>query len=512
MEEAGQPPAVEGSIGQRMAKGALWMVFARAIDRSIGLASTVILARLLVPEDFGLIAMATALLALLELFGTFGVDMALIQNASATRRHLDTAWTFNVIQGAAIGLALLALAVPAVHFYNEPRLQAVIMCLAAASLIQGFENIGTVMFRKELRFRQEFKLLFSKRLVVFLVTISLAFALRSYWALVAGMLMGRLASVGLSYWMQGYRPRFSLAARGELFHFGKWLVVGNSLYFVSSRCADFVIGKVSGAHALGLFNLSYEISNLPTSDLIAPINRAIFPGYAQKAADLGVLRDTYLQVIGVIALLAVPAGVGIAAVAEILVPVVLGPNWVEAVPAMTALSFYGVLLALKSNNHYIYLALGKSRIPALLGLLQLIILLPLVVVGSARGGAMGAALAYLAAQLLFSPISVGVLRHVLRLRVAQLAAVFYRPLIAAAAMYVGTRLAVIAFEGTPQHSSALILPLLMCVSCGVALYGAVLLLLWWVAGRPASAERRMLEFVGPKVSDFLRRMAPGSAH
>jgi lipopolysaccharide exporter len=472
---AGQAPTLEGSIGQRMARGALWMVLARAIDRSIGLASTVILARLLVPEDFGLIAMATALLALLELFGTLGVDMALIQNASATRRHLDTAWTFNIIQGA-----------------------AVIMCLAVASFIQGFENIGTIMFRKELRFQQEFKLLFCKRLAAFVVTISLAFALRNYWALLGGMIMGRLASVGLSYALQSYRPRLSLAARSELFHFGKWLLVGNTLYFVTTRCADFVIGKISGAHALGLFNLSYEISNLPTSDLIAPINRATFPGYAQKAADLEALRDTYLQVVGLVALLAVPAGVGIAAVAEILVPVVLGPNWVEAVPAITALSFYGLLLALKSNNHYVYLALGKSRIPALLALLQLIILLPLVVVGSARGGANGAALAYLAAQLLFSPISIGVIRHVLRLRVAQLAAVFYRPLIAAAAMYVGTRLLVVAFEGTPQHSAALVLPLLTCVACGVALYAAALLLLWWVAGKPASAERRMLEFVGSK--------------
>jgi lipopolysaccharide exporter len=507
---AGQAPAVEASIGQRMAKGAFWMVLARALDRSIGLASTIILARLLVPEDFGLVAMATALLALLEVFGAFGVDMALIQNTSATDRHLDTAWTFNVIQGAAFGLALLALAGPAADFYSEPRLQAIILCLAAGSLIQGFENIGTVMFRKELRFQQEFTLLFCRRLAGFLVTIPVAFVLRSYWALVAGMLMGRVAAVALSYALHEYRPRFSFAALRELLHFGKWLVVSNTLYFITSRCADFVIGKTSGAHALGLFNLSYEISNLPTSDLIAPINRAIFPGYAQKANQLDALRDTYLQVIGVVALLAVPAGVGIAAVAEILVPVVLGPKWVEAVPAMTALSFFGVLLALKTNNHYVYLALGKSRIPALLALLQLVILLPLVVVGSMRGGAHGAAIAYLAAQLLFTPISVGMIRHVLKLRVGQLAAVFYRPLIAAAAMYVGTRFAVVAFEDAPRYGASLIVPLLICVSCGVALYAVGVLLLWWVAGRPASAESRTLEFARAKARGSFHNIFPGS--
>ncbi len=486
------------------------MVIARVTDRTIGLVSVVILARLLVPADFGLVAMATALLSLLELLSTFGVDMALIQNTSASRRHFDTAWTFNVIMGAAIGLALLTIAAPAAQFYDEPRLQTIIIFLAAAAFIQGFENIGTVLFRKEFRFQQDFKFLFTKRLTVFIVTISLALTLRNYWALVTGILVGRLATLVLSYWLHDYRPRFSLAARGELFHFGKWLVVGNMLYFASSRCADFVIGKISGAHALGLFNLSYEISNLPTSDLIAPINRAIFPGYAQKAADLGMLRQTYLEVIGIIALLAVPAGVGIAAVAELLVPVVMGLNWVEAIPAMTALSFYGVLLALKSNNHYIYLALGKPRITTFLGLLQMIILLPLVVVGSVRGGAFGASLGYLVAQLLFSPISVAVLRHVLGLRVAQLAAVFYRPAIAAATMYVGVRLLASAFEGTLKYGAALILPLLFCVLCGIGLYAAILLLLWLIAGRPDSAERKILEFVRSKVSGYLRRKAPAS--
>ncbi len=337
------------------------MVLARILDRTIGLASTVILARLLVPADFGLVAMATALLALLELLGMFGVDMALIQNATATRRHFDTAWTFNVILGLVIAIALLALAVPAAHFYNEPRLQPIIICLAAAAVLQGFENIGVVAFRKELRFDKEFKLLLSKKLAMFMVTIPLAFLLRNYWALVAGTVVGRVVSVALTYWLQEYRPRFSLAARGELFQFGKWMMISGVLNFTSNRAADFLIGKLSGPRALGLFSLSYEISNLPTSDLIAPINRAIFPGYAQKAVDLGALRRMYLEVIGLIALLAVPAGVGIAAVAELMVPVVLGPKWVDAVPAMTALSFYGVLLALKSNNHYVYLALGRPR-------------------------------------------------------------------------------------------------------------------------------------------------------
>src|SRR5262245_61096532 len=228
----GKPPIAAGEVERRMAKGALWMVLARTTDRSMGLVSTAILARLLVADDFGLVAMATAVLALLELIASFGFDVALIQNTNASRQQYDTAWTFNVFLGASIGLLLLLLAVPAAHFYNEPRLTGILSCLALAAAVQGFENFGVVAFRKALNFNNDFALLFSKRLATFSVTIPIAFALRNYWALVAGILVGRIASVGLTYWLHPYRPRFSLAGGSALLHFGKWLVVGNVYYFV----------------------------------------------------------------------------------------------------------------------------------------------------------------------------------------------------------------------------------------------------------------------------------------
>lgn len=504
-------PHPAGTTGERMAKGAMWMILARILDRSLGLVSTVILARLLLPADFGLVAMATAVVAMLELLGAFGFDVALIQNPSAGRREYDTAWTFNIMLGAGIALALLAVAEPAARFYGDPRLLPVIACLAGAAFIQGFENVGTVAFRKKLHFQKEFKLLFAKRLATFAVTIPLAFALQSYWALVAGIVVGRVASVILTYLVQDYRPRLSLAAPGALFHFGKWLVLNNLLQFVSTRAADVLVGKVAGPRELGLFNVSYEISNLPTSELIAPINRAIYPGYALNAVDAPSLKRSYLDVMSLIAGLAIPAGVGIAAVADVLVPLALGPNWVDATPAIVALSFYGILLALKSNNHYVYLAMGRPRIATLLGCIQIVILLPLVVVGSARAGAYGVALGYVIAQALFTPISLAILQRVLRLRVMEQVRVFYRPVIAGAIMFGGVRMMSYELQGLGTDPGALLARLLGCVTTGVLLYAAVSYGLWSAAGKPYGAESLALDFVRSRLLARAVRRPPRRA-
>src|SRR5437899_3290473 len=111
------------SINQKMARGIVWMVGARLMDRLIGVLSTLVLARLLVPDDFGLVAMATAILGILELLGAFNFDLALIQRNEPGREHYDTVWTFNVLFGLLCGAALVLLAIPASTFYREPRLE-----------------------------------------------------------------------------------------------------------------------------------------------------------------------------------------------------------------------------------------------------------------------------------------------------------------------------------------------------------------------------------------------------
>jgi lipopolysaccharide exporter len=140
------------SLRNRMARGAVWMVLFKALERSLGLISMLILARLLIPADFGLVGLAKTLIPLKDQFIAIGLDTALIQRAEVTPAHFNSAWTLNVIAGATIAALMLVLAWPASYFYREPRLPAVICVLAAGAAIQGFENVGVVMFRKDMRF------------------------------------------------------------------------------------------------------------------------------------------------------------------------------------------------------------------------------------------------------------------------------------------------------------------------------------------------------------------------
>lgn len=473
-----------------MVRGAIWMVLFKFIDRGIGLVSTMILARLLVPEDFGLIAMAMSLVAILEVFGAFGFDMAIITNPAAERRHYDTAWTFNVLFGLVCGIALLGLAVPAAGFFQETRLVPIVLVLAAASLVQGFENIGVVAFRKELRFDKEFRFLLGKRIASFAVSIPLALVWQSYWALVAGILAGRITNVLLSYYVHPYRPRFSLAARGELIHFSKWLLLNNLLVFGRERSGDFVIGRLAGPRSLGLYSVGYELSYLPATELVAPINRAVFPAYAKLATEADRLKGYFLRVLGVIAVLALPAGVGIALTAHLFVPLLLGTKWLDAIPIIRILAISGTLGALQTNFGSVYLAIGRPRITTEMMALNLIILVPLLIVMTRMHGSPGAAWAVLSTSLVMVCANIWRLKTALDLRMAALISNLHRPLIATLVMTLV--IANLPEAGGAVESSHLSMFLVSLVT-GAAVYVAALLGLWYLEGRPQGAERDLLD-------------------
>lgn len=472
-----------------MAKGAVWMVLFRLAERSIGLISTLFLARLLVPADFGLVAMAMSIVAALETLTAFSFDLALIQNARAERRHYDTAWTFNVVFGLATALILLALAGPVAAFYAEERVENIIRWLALYAAIQGFANIGIVAFQKDLELHKEFRLGITRKLIAFTVTIALAFSLRSYWALVAGTIVSALAAVVLSYAMHPYRPRLSLAARNELFHFSKWMLVNNVLTFLSHRSTDLVVGRYAGAPALGTYNIAYEVSNLPTTELVFPIGRAVFPGYAKMAGSMETLRQGFLDVLSVILLFTVPAGLGIMLLAEPLVYVLLGEKWQDAIPLVQILSVFGVLRASASNIGSIYLALGMPQLIAYLALIFLAVMAVGFWLWVPDHGAIGAAFSVLLAVSVQVPLNFAVILRKTRLALSSVLNVMWRPLAAGLAMAAALSIAMTreVVLGLPN-----IVQLAILVPCGAIVYCTSIMVLWMMAGRPLGGEAHLI--------------------
>jgi O-antigen/teichoic acid export membrane protein len=468
------------------------MISFRLLDRVVGLVSVLILARVLTPADFGLVAMATAMIAFIEIFGSFGLDLALIQRPGATREHYDTAWTMNVLIGASVALLLLASAWPLATFYGDPRLVALVAFLALGPLIQGCENIGVVAFRKELNFDREFRFLLSKRLLAFAITVAVALWLRSYWALAIGMVFGRLAGVAMSYALHPFRPRWSLARAGDLLHFSLWLVAQNLVVFLKERAPDFIVGRFAGAHALGMWSLANELSNMVGSELIAPMNRAALPTYSRLAEDRVALAGAYLAALGLVALLVIPLVVGLAAVAPLVVAVLLGPQWHDAGPLISLLAFHGLTNVFLGTAHAPVLARGQPVVYVKIYFFQVCLQLPLTFWLTWNYGVQGAVVATVVTAIGLLPLNATLVARAIGVSARQLLATVWRPLLAAAIMYGVMELALPPIDSATLTAARALMLLAIFVPLGAATYVAVELSIWGLCGRPSGAETTLL--------------------
>ena len=480
-------PRTRSDIGRSMAVGAGWMILLRLADRGVGLVSLAVLARLLLPEDFGLIALAVSFIALIDMLGQFGVEVALIQNQHAERRHYDSAWTVNLVTAVVISALLVLLAGRASAFFGEPRVEWIIDWLALANVIRALENIGVVDFRKRLEFHKEFTYLMTVRLTSTAVTLLIAIYWREYWALVAGAVAQAAIRAGVSYVVSAYRPRISRAGLGDIFHFSKWMLVQNVIHGLNEKATALVIGRLSNASALAHYSVAYEISNLATTELAAPIRRALLPGLAIMAGDVRALRDGFIRTIAVIALIGLPVPVGIALTAPWIVAVLLGPNWSAAVPLIQVLALHGILRTLGTGSSVVYLAVGKPRITALLSAMRLVMLMPLLIWLAGDAGALGAAWAMVFTSAVIWAIDIAIQLRVLNFEARLLFNAMWRPIVAALLMST----AVHYFETSLPMPGSLFgsaLQLTAIVVLGAAAYVTASLILWRACLSPKGAE------------------------
>ncbi|MGD9834165.1 MAG: lipopolysaccharide biosynthesis protein [Piscinibacter sp.] len=471
-----------------IARGAAWMVLFRLLDRSIGIVSTAVLARLLLPEDFGLVAMAMSVIAVIELASSFSFEIALIQKSDPTREHFDTAWTLNILVGAAGALATALLAWPAATFYGDERVVPVMLAIGGAWLLAGFENTGTANFRRAMNFSAEFRLMATKRMVSFAVTMVAALLLQSYWALIIGTATNRAMGVVLSYTMQPFRPRLSLSRSRELFSFSGWLIANNLAGVVLGKVPHFAVGKLFGAQALGAYTIGAEIAHLAYTELVAPINRATFAGYARMKDDRPAFRSTCLDATAAILLIVLPVSSGVALLAAPVVRILLGAQWGAAVPIIQVLAFAGVVSAITSNNVAAYLALGRPHLATSILVSRLIMLLCAMLALAGVHGMLGVALAELIAAAGSLLVSLPILLRTLELPTRDYLRALWRPLTATAVM-AATLAFIMQLLPAPDDVPRALLMLAVTVPAGALVYPLAVALAWWASGRPESVER-----------------------
>ncbi len=484
MTVAKEPPRPDS-----VARGAVLVVAMRWSDRLLGIASTMILARLLVPADFGIVAMASLVVALLDTLLDLGVNSALIHNRSADRDDFNTAWTLRLAQSAfAAGLIAVAGAPLASDYFKDPRVSHVLWVMALSVLIGGFENIGIVSFQKHMQFGREFRFFFLRRLAGFLTTIALALWLRSYWAMVLGALAGQIVGVGLSYALHEFRPRLSLSRLTAMWSFSQWILVRNLGNYGAQQVDKVLVGRRTGASSLGAYALADEIAAMPTGEVLAPLGRVIFPSFVRVADNPQRLRKAFALALGLQALLALPAGAGLAMVADSAVPLLLGQQWLVAIPLVQTLALMSVAGALAHSSAYLLLALGKVRLQAVHGWAQfasLVLLLAVVFPNTDVEGIAQVRLGVSVAAMLL--LLAMVLRALPVLRVQDLVISAWRPLLATVVM-VGA-LSCLPSSTELPHAIRLI----MQVIVGGSVYIVAVLLLWRVSRPRRSAESYLLQ-------------------
>lgn len=494
-----------GNVGRRMAKGAVWMVAVKMADRSIGLISTLILARLLVPADFGLVALATSIIAILGIWSEFGFDMALIRDQEASPAHYDTAWTLTFLRGVIVAAAIWIFADHIAAFFNEPRIVPVLYLLSLMSVMEGLQSIRTVDFRKNLELHKEFNFLMIARVAQFVVTITLAFLWQDWWALVGGILTNRVLRLGLSYWMAPYRPRLTFAEFGDLFNFSKWMVFNSIFTFLSSRLDAFVLGRMNGVSQLGLYNMAYEISNMATTELVWPISRAVFPGFAKIAHIREELVKYYNRSLSLIVLIALPATVGIAMSAPYFVPLALGDKWLETIPLMQVLAIYGCIRVVQASTVSMYYAVDKPYLATALSGTTLVVLAPTMIWLVGLYGALGAAWAVVIGSVPPFMLMIFFNARLLQISVYRSFLNVLRPLLSAAVMYGALTTLHSAMPPSASYG-VLTLQVLAFVAAGVVVYTGSLFVFWRVLKIGEGAEDDLYDFLIEK----LRRQKPGA--
>ncbi len=477
----------DDAILEKTARGAGWVVAWRMATRTLGVLSTLVLVRLLAPSDFGLVALASSFSVSIEAFSWIGIEEGVIRHKHPTDALMDTAFTLSVLRGTAIFAIVSAVAWPAAAFFGEPRLAPVLVALGLTVFIENFINVGVIEFRRDFDFRREFRLYLLPRLLSIGVAIGAASVLHTYWALIAAIVSNQVFRVCLSYVMHPYRPGFRLSEWRQMASYSAWNSVIAGSGALRDRVDTMMVGRAMSPAAVGFYALGYEIASLPVTELIAPLTRAAFAGFAAAYRDELDAGRTWVRLVSTMALLTFPAGVGMSAIAAPLIELTFGPGWGAAVPVMQVLGLPFCLTVFGMVAQTLFLAQGHMRTSFAITAATTVVRLALLAALIPRLGLTGAALAAGGGIVLEQAMSaIWAMRRLNLSLFADLMPQVWRCVLATAAMAGAMWMAGLGWRAM----GVIWLP--VAILLGAAVYGLALLGLWALAGRPAGPEADML--------------------
>lgn len=383
------------NLSKSVVKGGFWVFLLRIVQQLFNLIRLVILARILSPNDFGLMGIALLTMATLETFSQTGFHAALIQKKDNIESYLNVAWTVFVLRGFILFAILYLVAPYAAILFNVPESKSIIQVIGLSLLLSAFTNICVIYFQKELKFHKQFIYQLSGTFADFIVAISFVLILKNVWALVLGLLAGNFVRFIVSYLIYPYKPHFSLDLDKikELFSFGRWILSSSILIFLLTQGDKIFVGKLLGVAALGFYQMAYRISNMPATEITHVISQVTFPAYSKLQDDIPKLREAYLKVLQLTAFLSFPLAGLIFILAPNFTKIFLGEKWMPMVLAMQVLCIYGAARSMGATNGSLFVGSGNPKFNTKVALIKLIFLAILIYPFTKKWGITGAALA-----------------------------------------------------------------------------------------------------------------------
>ena len=452
------------NLRQKAVKGVVWSAIQSWGRQAIAFIVFALLARLLAPEVFGLVALAGVFLAFTQVFLDQGFADAIIQREQLDPEHLDTAFWFNL----AIGLLLTMLGITAAGvvaaFFSQPQLTPIIRWLSLSFLLRALSGVQEAIFRRNLAF----KALAVRSLVAVvaggLVGVTMAFMGFGVWSLVGQQLVDSLVQVIVLWLASDWRPRLNVSAKHfkELFSFGINVVGINILNFFNSRSDDLLIGYFLGPVVLGYYSIAYRLLVIVTQLLIGVINGLAMPVFSRLQEEPEQLRRALYSAIQLSSLIAFPAFLGLSVLAPELIVVLFGKQWTQSIPVMQILSLVGLLYAGFYFNGPVLMAIGKPTWHLGLTFLQAVGNVVAFAI-AVRWGIVAVAAAGVLRGYLMAPLTVWIMYKLVRIDIATYLRQYAAPL--AGSLVMG-----VTILGTKYLLFDLVnLPTLLTISIGVSL-------------------------------------------
>jgi lipopolysaccharide exporter len=415
---------------QRVVFAGVWMLTLRITVRGLGIVRIFVLARILTPDDYGLVAIALLIIEMANQLTATGFNTALIQKKGDIEGYLDIVWTMLVIRGLLLGILIFVTAPLVASLFDAPTATPIIQAMGTVLVLRGLVNSGVVYFDKELEIHKRFIWQMSSTIAEIIVSITTALILHNAWAIVFGAIVGSFIYVILSFFVHPYRPRlkYDYQKAKELFGFGIWVLFNAVALFVFLRADSIFVGRLLGVTALGLYTMAITIGR-PIADEVGAIGDSVtFPVYSKLQDNHIKLCQAFSVSIEAVALISFPLAVTIFLLASDFVPLLLGNQWISAIPAMRIVVVSAAIYTLQSTGGQLLLAVGKPRLRFLMLLTTVFIMVALLVPLTKQFGLTGAATAVLVGNgggLLFLTWA---LRTTLGLKIKDLARLLISPL------------------------------------------------------------------------------------